>query len=165
MVVIDHNIPKSVFIPKEGETLFIDDDIRNVIDVSQNTHADVVKADNIDWYRNAAHYVKEKNRPEKPKDGKDYELDHKNPRWRGGNDSKENLQWVDKDKHKNKTKDEGSFQEGGNKRHRKLKENKDEYKEYQKGCGEKRQEKLRKELGEKGYSKQQSEIAKKRWNK
>ena len=109
-------------------------------------------------------YIPEDKKPEKPKNNKKYNLDHKKPLWQGGDDKKENLQWVPEKDHQNKTKEEGSYSEGGDKKQKKLK-NEGKFKEYQKECGEAKQKKDRETLGEEGYSKQQSEIAKKRWRK
>jgi len=123
------------------------------------------RSDSGDWYKESKRdYIPVSERPEKPKDGKDYELDHRVPKNKKGLDSKDNLQWIEKNKHKEKSKNEGSFIDGGDKKvkHEKSK-GKEKYKSYQKSCGESKQKKDREELGEAGYSKQQSEIAKKRW--
>lgn len=109
-------------------------------------------------------YIPSKERPEKPKDGKEYQLDHKKPRWKGGSDKKDNLQWVEKDKHKNKSSGEGSFEHGGKDRQKKLK-NKGDYSKYQSDTAKKKIEKEKKEHGEKGFSELQRQRVKKRWDK
>lgn len=250
MIVIDGDIPKSAFIPRNKRVIFIDDDIENLQDVEEHSNADAVNSDvakfdkedildfendlepievielregetiedldgwaeddneilipikdnlvirarikekldplpsdheesfdeqehehmqaaSNDWYKQSKRdYIPASERPDKPKNKKNLELDHKKPKNKGGSDKKDNLQWVDKDKHKKKSQDEGSFQDGGNKKvkHEKGKGEKS-YHDYQKGCGSAKQSKDRKEMGEAAYSKQQSDIAKKRWNK
>lgn len=171
MIVILSNYPKSMFIPKEGRVLFIDDRIDNLIDVLSHTNADVIDADKIEYSKELDNkqakreYIPVKDRPEKPKDGKEYELDHKKPRWNGGSDKKDNLQWVEKNKHKNKSSNEGSFEYGGKDRHKKLKDKGEKsYKDYQKGCGEEKIKQEREEIGEEAFSRKQRERAKKRWS-
>ncbi len=110
--------------------------------------------------------IKSKEIPDKPKGNGKYQLDHKKPRWKGGTDTKDNLQWIDEKKHKEKTKDEGSYEYGGKDRHKKLKnKGKEEYSKYQSDTGKAKVEKERKELGEKAFSEKQRERAKKRWKK
>lgn len=111
--------------------------------------------------------IKSKEIPKKPKGKGEYQLDHKKPRWKGGTDTKDNLQWIDKKKHKEKTKNEGSYEYGGKDRHNKLKKQKGEegYSKYQSDTGKAKVEKERKELGEKAFSEKQRERAKKRWKK
>jgi len=109
--------------------------------------------------------IKSKEIPEKPKGKGEYELDHKKPRWKGGTDTKDNLEWIPKKKHKKKTQEEGSYEYGGKDRHQSLKKEKgkDGYSEYQSNTGKAKVEKERKEIGEKAFSRLQSERAKKRW--
>ena len=125
-----------------------------------------VTAKKNDWYKiSKRDYIPRSETPDKPNDGKEYELDHKKPLRDGGKNKKENLQWIPKDKHKKKSQDSGDFEYGGKDRHKKLKKNPKSYNEYQKGCGEAKQKKDREELGEAGYSKKQKEVAESRWNK
>jgi len=124
------------------------------------------KAEKNNWYKTSRSYIPQSERPDKPKAGKDYELDHLKSRWKGGKDKKDNLQWVEKEKHKKKSQEEGSFQEGGKDRHRKLKDKgKSNYSKYQSDCGKAKIEKEKEELGDKGFSQKQRERALKRWNK
>jgi hypothetical protein len=110
--------------------------------------------------------IKSKEIPKKPNGKKKYELDHKKPRWKGGKDTKDNLHWVEKDKHKEKTKNEGSYEYGGVDRHKKLKsKGKENYTEYQRNTGKAKVQKEREEIGEKAFSEKQRERAKKRWKK
>jgi hypothetical protein len=165
--------PIDVIELKEGETeedlenwLGREDEIFFPIEENVYVRARVKVADQLDWKKVAKRdYIPRSEHPDKPKDGKDYELDHKKPKNKGGKDKKDNLQWIEKNKHKEKSQNEGSFIDGGDKKvkHEKSK-GKEKYKTYQKSCGESKQKKDREELGEEGYSKQQSEIAKKRWH-
>jgi len=47
MIVIAHDFPKSMFIPNEKRVLFVDDDIRNIIDVTDNTNADATLPEDV----------------------------------------------------------------------------------------------------------------------
>jgi len=248
MVVVDGDLPKSAFIPDDERTLFIDDDVRNLYDVKENTQADVLNIDEInlpkkemkmyedftplnvieiedgdeefyfpfqdenneEWafivddswesmddfidclcengieivednyipkIRDSVHkahgllhvkisgerYIPKSEQPEKPNDGKEYELDHKKTRWNGGSDKKDNLQWLPKDEHKKKTQEEGSYEFGGKKRHKELRKNPKKYTEYQRETGKEKVKKEREELGEKGFSELQRQRALKRW--
>lgn len=176
-IVVMADLPKSMFIPRGREVLFVDDELENLLNVFNNSKADVIDAEEIEfekleaesnkWYKGAKRdYIPVSERPKKPDDGKEYELDHKKPRWKGGKDTKENLQWVEKNKHKGKSSNEGSFEYGGKDRHEKLKgKGKSNYSQYQSDTAKKKIEKEKKELGDNGFSKLQSERAKKRWNK
>jgi len=97
----------------------------------------------------------------------DHELDHiksKNVGNKGGSDKKENLQWIEKSKHKEKSKANGDFKDGGDKKtkHEKNK-GKKKYKEYQSGAGKSRQQSERDQIGEKAYSAAQKSRADARW--
>ena len=135
--------------------------------IPQKILLEKAKEYNDDWYKQSKReYIPVSERPPKPKDGKEYELDHIKSKnvGKGGSDKKENLQWIEKDKHKEKSKNNGDFLDGGKKKVKyERSKGKKHYKNYQKSCGESKQSKDRKELGEAAYSKQQSEIAKARW--
>jgi len=136
-------------------------------DEDKDVHYFYVEEGSDSWYKISGRpRIKSKEIPEKPKRKGEYELDHKKPRWKKGKDTKDNLQWIEKNKHKEKTKEEGSYEYGGKDRHKKLKEKgKDEYSKYQSDTGKAKVEKERKELGEKAFSEKQRERAKKRWKK
>lgn len=128
-----------------------------------------LESKNDDWYKQSKReYIPVSERPDKPQDGKNYELDHKkskNSKGGGGSDKKENLQWIEKDKHKEKSKNSGDFSDGGNKKTKyERSKGKSQYKNYQKSCGEARQKKEREEIGSAAYSKQQSNFARQRWD-
>ena len=241
MIVIDREIPKSAFIPKNRRAIFIDDDIENLQDVQDHSDADVMDAsvakfskedildfdsdieplevielkegetleslgdwadgddeilipvqNNVvirarikspeekfdeeehehmpaasnDWYKvSKRDYIPKSERPEKPDDRKEYELDHIKSKNKGGSDKKENLQWIEKDKHKKKSQESGDFKDGGDKKvkHEKSK-GKRKYKEYQENAGKSRQQSERDEIGEKSYSEVQRNRARKRWS-
>jgi magnesium-dependent phosphatase-1 len=136
-----------------------------------STEDNSLTAKNNDWYKEATvriasrDWIPEDEKPEKPKDGDDYELDHKKPRWKGGKDTKENLEWVSKDKHEEKSKGEGSFEHGGDVHHEQLKEKgKKSYHDYQSHAAKEKVKQEKQELGEKGFSEKQREIANKRWH-
>ena len=127
-----------------------------------------MKADSNNWYKQSKrNYIPRSEQPEKPKDGKEYDLDHKNPLYKNkskNKNKKENLQWIERDKHIKKSQEDGSFQNGGEKhQEQEKKKGKEKYKEYQSGAGQEKVKKERKEIGEKNFSKLQSERAKKRW--
>ena len=86
-------------------------------------------------------YIPKDQQPEKPKGKGKMVLDHKKPLWKGGDDNKENLKWVPEEQHKEKTKQEGSYAEGGDKKQRHLK-NDGDFTKYQKDCGKERQKQL-----------------------
>ena len=117
--------------------------------------------------REAREYIPKDEQPPKPKGKGKYELDHKTPRWKykGNPDKKENLHWVPKDKHKNKTKNEGSFDHGGELHQKQEKsKGKKHYKDYQSNAGQAKVSKERKEMGEKAFSEKQRQRAKARWS-
>jgi len=252
MVVIDREIPKSAFIPDNQRAVFIDDDIKNLMDVSTHkSGVDVFDIDNVEFdpdcidpwnvlrfgedfepievgdieqikmqnprevlltmkdndsldsfvddiiengieisdegeipsgglnedrvaikirltnsgFEKIAKrdYIPEKDKPKKPP-GKGWELDHKRSKHNKGTNDKDNLQWLSKEDHKKKSKENGDFEFGG-KRHQEQerKKGKEKYKEYQSNAGKKKQQKDREELGEAGYSAKQREVALKRW--
>jgi hypothetical protein len=128
----------------------------------------LMKADSKNWYKQSKRdYIPKSEQPKKPKDGGEYELDHKKPLYKNkskNKNKKENLQWIEKDKHKKKSQEDGSFQNGGEKhQEQEKKKGKEKYKNYQSSAGEQKVKQERKEIGEKNFSKLQSERAKKRW--
>lgn len=270
MISVNGDFPKSMFIPKNKRVIFIDDDKDNLIDVKENTNADVADADDIEfmpsnlaesiymtktakvmlplvidedfepihvvemseydeaeidsevepddlWYVNLEDfkngikqeacleskskddypkvimagvqnpkailvrlttsgvkklgpmeivaerkYIPQSERPKKPKG--DYQLDHKKPLWQGGENKKDNLEWIPKDTHKKKTQEEGSFEHGGDLHQKQEKsKGKKHYHDYQSGAAKEKVKQERSKLGEEGFSQLQRERAKKRW--
>jgi magnesium-dependent phosphatase-1 len=217
-IVIDGNLPKSIFMPKEPHVLFIDDNIDNLNDVDEHTNASVFNAKNIKEYENdlfdfdsdieplevleyeededidelTKNFLQEDDEvaipfldgvlirakikkasrdhipaseiPKKPNGKGEYELDHMKPKHKGGQDKKDNLQWIPKNEHEKKSKDEGSFEYGGEKR-QDLFKNEKSYHKFQSDAAKEKINQEKSKLGEKGFSDLQSERAKKRWNK
>lgn len=177
MVVIDMFLPKSMFVPRGRRTIFIDDDKKNLVDVEKHSDADAVDAADVifmpevpddmkkteshNWYRFVS---AKKGVPKKP--GKDYELDHKKPKWKGGTDDPKNLHWIKKDRHKKKTQNEGSFEYGG-KLHQdqEKKKGKKHYHKYQQDAGKAKVQKERDSMSEEEFSALQRKRVNKRWNK
>jgi len=165
-IVISRYLPKSIFIPEDKRVLFIDDDIKNLKDILENTNAKAT--DSIE-------NIKENIEKTATKIGtcsicgrQNVKLqdDHKTPKWKGGNDKdKKNRQLICEKCHKEKTRSEGSFEEGGKDRHRKLRKNKTEqnYIQYQTDAGKAKIKKERTEMGENAFRQKQKERANKRW--
>ena len=168
---MDYEIEKFDIKEKNGEYFVPENKLsdwkENVWDEMEHEHLSAVSNS---WYKEAKsdRYIPAKDRPKKPKDKTNLELDHKKPRHKFKNkedaDKKDNLQWIDKKKHKEKSKSEGSFEHGGKDRHQKLK-NKGDYSKYQSDTAKKKIEKEKKEHGEKGFSQLQRDRVNKRWNK
>lgn len=166
MIVIARHLPKSIFVPENKRVLFIDDDIKNIRDIIKNTDAKTL---------NDIEEVKEKIDKTAGKTGtcslcgrQNVKLqdDHRKPKWKGGDDKdKKNRQLICEKCHKEKTRNEGSFEEGGKDRHRKLRKNKTEngYMQYQTDAGKAKIQKERTEIGENAFRQNQRERALKRW--